>query len=165
MDYKDIAENIPFGLLELAKHAPAEPQPWFKPEMPPKPEKPKMEFDLDAEETPPEWDAFLKKDREWLEEHTKARIFQWPLAWAKGVLEAGVTLGLVVGGQYQFDAINKENGPQPAGTEDYLARIALTKALTVAVGFARHKRDSILTQKWIDVLHEYGVFKDGEVTL
>ena len=53
-------------------HAPAEPQPWFIPEMPPEPD-PGMFFD---------------EHSAWVAEQYKQRYVQWPAAWAGEMLKA-----------------------------------------------------------------------------
>lgn len=89
-------------------HAPAEPQTWFKPVMPPKPVVPQL-ADVDAElrqdlqswsvddgqpETKAgiEWVANCEKQHEarlaWLADEVRQRYVQWPAAWADAVMAA-----------------------------------------------------------------------------
>lgn len=92
-------------------NAPAEPQPWFAPEMPPQP-RPRMEKPDDLtkeerEELAGWWDCLSAKDmnqprarviaedwernkrehRAWQSEWEKQRYIQWPAAWADAMLE------------------------------------------------------------------------------
>ena len=53
-------------------HAPAEPQPWFIPEMPPEPDLGK----------------FFDEHSAWVAEQYKQRYVQWPAAWADEMLKA-----------------------------------------------------------------------------
>lgn len=90
-------------------HAPAEPQPWFEPVMPPRPELPAF-HELSADDqrdwnnelydyAPEECSAALraygekrkaaeKAGRQWDKEHAKQRYIQWPAAWADAMLAA-----------------------------------------------------------------------------
>lgn len=90
-------------------HAPAEPQPWFKPVMPTRPEYPNKfalsqadlkaweneRLDYDYEGCSQELKDFGEKwvnartaVQEWETEALKQRYVQWPAAWADAMLEA-----------------------------------------------------------------------------
>ena len=84
-----------FGLTVLdyfAAHAPAEPQPWFKPVMPARPEPQwgdedgnKYESRKAAEDAVgDELTTVLNREEvdAWDEEYKKQRLVQWPYAWA-----------------------------------------------------------------------------------
>lgn len=92
----------------FAAMAPAEPQPWFTPVMPPRPEAPAWHYiknpalqaemkDVIRDGGEPETDegrAWLahylekkKAEENWSVEYQKQRFVQWPMAWAKAVLE------------------------------------------------------------------------------
>lgn len=91
-------------------HAPAEPQPWFQPSMPPAPEPFKsIDNQTDAERNEldgyGDWlalkhlkeprviqyvtamDAYNKARQAWEVEHKKQRYIQWPRAWALAVMK------------------------------------------------------------------------------
>lgn len=71
--------------MYLAAHAPAEPQPWFTPSMPPKPE----EFAYrGAARSSIEIKEQAERNAEWLREERKQRYMQWPCAWADALLSA-----------------------------------------------------------------------------
>jgi predicted Zn-ribbon and HTH transcriptional regulator len=106
---------VPSRLDYLVAHAPAEPQPWFKPVMStprpadPKPqmggkvqtrlersihndERPIETFDLEPEEQQQltEWyelnGRVIRQQGEWDQECQAERLLQWPWAWARAVL-------------------------------------------------------------------------------
>lgn len=60
-------------------HAPAEPQPWFEPKMPPRPSPPESQLD---------WNRAGIALQEWGAEKRKQRLVQWPAAWADEQLKA-----------------------------------------------------------------------------
>ena len=60
-------------------HAPAEPQPWFEPKMPPRPSPPESQRDRNR--------AGIAL-QEWGAEKRKQRLVQWPAAWADEQLKA-----------------------------------------------------------------------------
>jgi hypothetical protein len=77
-------------------HAPAEPQPWFVPEMPPRP-KPRWvsddglrEYATISEAEKHEGECFSNASRDeceaWDKERRKAGYVQWPAAWADAML-------------------------------------------------------------------------------
>lgn len=92
-------------------HAPAEPQPWFKPTMPPRPEFPKHNTSKWTERERSDFSGYgvwlslpeieservreavtaieAAKDAEnaWCLEHDRARYIQWPAAWADAMLK------------------------------------------------------------------------------
>lgn len=91
-------------------HAPAEPQPWFKPAMPAHPAAPGIPKDMTDEErhewrgigeyfdakdcTSPRirvyglaYEAWQKADRAWMVDQEKQRYIQWPAAWADEMLK------------------------------------------------------------------------------
>lgn len=95
--------------LYLMAHAPAEPQLWFKPAMPPCPELPKFTeitdpavrtdvITADHGDTDPETaegEAFMTRRREaatairqWQRENERQRLIQWPRGWADAVMGA-----------------------------------------------------------------------------
>ena len=78
-------------------HAPVEPQGWFQPAIPPKPERdPKLQWcngckrdaccegNADCEQLR----AFREKLQDWSDLRDKARLIQWPAAWADEMLKA-----------------------------------------------------------------------------
>ena len=93
-------------------HAPAEPQPWFHPVMPPPPkERAKRPNDLTKEESEEldgwgefidtdemkmpraiaiakDWDRYEKEYKSWRAEQKKQSYVQWPAAWADEMLKA-----------------------------------------------------------------------------
>jgi len=60
-------------------HAPAEPQPWFMPVMPPA----------------PDLEIFADEYSNWLTEQAKQRYIQWPAAWADEMLVARLVVTLL----------------------------------------------------------------------
>lgn len=93
----------------FAAHAPAEPQPWFTPVMPPRPAIPQLDelsprdrraFDAEVpdlwpDECSPSLRAFCERlmqareaERAWLDAMKRQRYVQWPWAWADAVLAA-----------------------------------------------------------------------------
>lgn len=60
-------------------HAPAEPQPWFVPTMPPRPEALWPNGRSEAED---EYPVNLHEIEAWNSEFQKQRFVQWPAAWA-----------------------------------------------------------------------------------
>lgn len=73
----------------LAAHAPAEPQPWFTPTMPPRPVAYYPDDDA-RHEHPANWRAL----EAWDAERERQRYAQWPWAWADAVLAAGLPAAL-----------------------------------------------------------------------
>jgi hypothetical protein len=96
-------------------HAPAEPQPWFEPKMPPRPEGPSwadfcarstdaeikeaqafnregLPVDRIKHDSVLEWavahSAFKTADGAWEAEYVRQRYIQWPAAWADAMLKA-----------------------------------------------------------------------------
>jgi hypothetical protein len=79
-------------------HAPAEPQPWFEPEMPPCPEPVYVSDDGEREysnyynASKIEGEFFSQKNNAeaaaWNTERFKQRYVQWPAAWADEMLKA-----------------------------------------------------------------------------
>lgn len=92
-------------------HAPAEPQPWFQPAMPPEPRGVPFLMDMTKEEREEYegWgdyygtedlkcprvrayaeasDEYTKQHRAWNQEYEKQRYVQWPAAWADEMLRA-----------------------------------------------------------------------------
>lgn len=76
----------------FAAHAPADPQPWFTPVMPPKPQSKWVDENGREYASPFEaeravgFDQFWDENRDavgaWETERAKARFTQWPYAWA-----------------------------------------------------------------------------------
>ena len=106
MSYKTDAGGMTLRDYFIA-HAPAEPQPWFRPEMPEYPHVPAHEcledelvrrdvqraFDSDSDPETEAGEQYMRlyreaRDREarWLQEQRKQRYIQWPAAWADAVL-------------------------------------------------------------------------------
>ena len=88
--------RIPWGLLDLAKHAPHQPAKWFIPVLSDRPIKPDSKYprDFDDEEMPQEWRNYFECEKDWNEERNRQTDIQWPIAWAQGVLEGAEKLGL-----------------------------------------------------------------------
>ena len=63
----------------FAAHAPAEPQPWFEPVTPPRPEAIGPVVDG--------WPANYQAIEFWEKEYRKQRYIQWPYAWADAQIE------------------------------------------------------------------------------
>lgn len=105
--------NIHTGLTKLESlmaHAPAEPQSWFEPVMPPKPVAPNKMKELNSEQrekfgvwldigdeeylsTDPvltdfinRFEAWSRANSDWRGERRKQLYTQWPAAWANAVL-------------------------------------------------------------------------------
>lgn len=66
----------------FAAHAPTEPQEWFQVPVPPPPEKPAITTKAE------EYNRYIAELEAWRKAGTKARLIQWPYAWADAVLDA-----------------------------------------------------------------------------
>lgn len=91
--------NVGMSLRDFfVAHAPAEPQAWFKPTLPPKPQIPadmnwceNCRDGVDACTTPAVCDGMrgiLRAKTEWEHEEAKQHLIQWPSAWADEMLKA-----------------------------------------------------------------------------
>jgi len=76
-------------------HAPAEPQPWFKPVPPPKPVLPENKRFIGKCDHMPEYQQYQQECADyrsamisWSNECEKQRFLQWPAAWADAMLAA-----------------------------------------------------------------------------
>lgn len=69
-----------FRLMDLAKHAPTEPQAWFQPVMPPEPAAPEYAASDEVRR------SINAARRAWAYERDKQTRVQWPRAWAEAVL-------------------------------------------------------------------------------
>jgi hypothetical protein len=62
-------------------HAPAEPQPWFRPVLPPEPES--IWNDYERDEAPVNFQEIAN----WRYQREKERLLQWPGAWADEMIK------------------------------------------------------------------------------
>ena len=159
------ATRIPYALLELAKHAPPVIPDWFGPTPQPKPERPSYPHpsqganvfadDQQRELATTLWREWSERHDKWKSDWALRRTYQWPLVWAKGVLEAAHELGLIEPDDPDFEV-----------ADDYRERLAaMTNALGELSARIQNVSDAVtrdFVASEIKAILKHGLFLDAK---